>query len=276
MERRSTTSYAPATRRWRALLWHRAATTGVALAGAIGAATAVPLALSGASPGATAGWWALSGVSATLAAGGAALRLRIAAFGPEGAKRPALEQEIWDRHRRDVPGGVVVDAPGQERWRFSEALADVERRVGDVPAPERARLLAEARTVAVAASRLLLDAPTMGQARLVVFHEARFGRLDLTADDSLVPGAAVAYRRLLDDAERQLRELASALTDLSRSRASDQSVSEHDVARLHSLVSLAELDVDPTTRGPEPAIVRAAERLRAQASAHRDLDGLEG
>lgn len=268
-----TARYEPLVRRRRSLRWSATATTAAALAGAIGATTTAPLALSASSPSVSAGWWVATAAGTAVGGAGAALRLRIAAHGPDGSRRRALEDEIWARHTRSVPGGVVVDAPGQQRWRFSQALGEVERRVAGLPAAERALLLAEARTVAVGASRLLLDAGALGQARLVVFPDARFGRLDLTPDDSVVPGAGAAYRRLLDDAERQLEELAAALTDLSRSQLEGSSIPAAEIHRLHTLVSLAELDDDPTTRGPAPAIVAAAERLRAQAAAHRELDG---
>lgn len=271
-ERRSTRSSRALVGGRRALRWSPVATAGAALGGAIGTTTAVPMALAGVSPSATAGWWVLGATSAAVCAWGTTLRLRIASFGPEGARRRALEEEIWSRHAREVPGGVVVDAPGQQRWRFSSSLDDVERRAADVPRTDRTRLVEEARTVAIAASALLRDAPAMGQARLTVFPEARFGRLDLTADDSLVPGAGAAYRRLLDHAERQLHELAEALADLACSRAGGAEVALVDVHRLHALVSLAELEADPATRGPEPAIVLAAERLRARAAAERELD----
>lgn len=270
-ERRSSSAKALVSRR-PALRWSPVATAGAALGGAIGTTTAMPLALAGGSPSATAGWWVLGATSAAVCAWGTTMRLGLASFGPEGARRRALEKDIWSTHTREVPGGVVVDAPGQQRWRFSSALGAVERRVAGVPSPDRTHLLREARTVAIAASQLLRDAPTLGQARLTVFPEARFGRLDLTADDSLVPGAGAAYRRLLDDAEQQLHELAEALGDLAQSSARGAAVSEGDVHRLHALVSLAELEADPATRGPEPAIVLAAERLRARAAAERELD----
>jgi len=273
--RSSTRSYAPLVRRRAALRWSPRITTGALLGGAIGATTAVPIALDGGGPAAVAGWWALGGVSTALAAWGGVHRLRLAAFGPEGARRRALEEEIWAAHTRAVPGGEVVDAPGQQRWRFSQALGAVERAVADLPSAERSLLLPEARTVAVGASRLLRDAPSLGQATLVVFPEARFGRLDLTGDETLVAGAGPAYRRLLDDAERQLRDLAGALAELSRARAAGATVGGPEVARLHALVSLAELDADPATRGPEPAIERAADRIRAEAAATCELDGTD-
>lgn len=194
------------------------------------------------------GWWVLVGVLVVCGATLIGIRLRKSTSGVSAvtrAKRSKLEAKIWARHSREVPGGTVIDAPGQDRWRFSTALAAIEAEAGNVPSGERARLLEEARTVAIGASTLLRDAPRLGQARLKVFPVARFGRLDLTPDDSVVDGAGTTYQRLLDDAERQLHDLADALSDLGTA----PDMSQSDVTRLHALVSLAELDADPTTRG---------------------------
>lgn len=267
----------PAVRRpWfktRPLWWSTEWMTGAALAGAIGLTTAAPLAMGASSAAEALGWWALTGLSGVVGAVGTGFGLRILAHRSPGAQHQVLEEEIWFKHSRRVPGGTVVDAPGQDRWRFSTALRAIEEQVGDLPAEERAALLREARTVAVGASQLLREAPRLGQARMKVFTTARFGRLDLIPDDSLVPGASKAYRQLLDEAERQLRDLADALTDLP---AAEQREPDADVARLHAIVSLAELDADPTTRGGDPAIVTAADRLRAEFAAQHIVEGLEG
>lgn len=254
------------------LRWSLRATTATAIGGALAASIAAPAAVEAGGPGALGLWAATAGATA-MAGTGAGLALRIALIGPTEARRRALTAEIWRRHTRRLLSGVVIDAPGQTRWQLATAFTRLEDLLGGVPWDERDRLLDEARIVAVTASRLLLDAERLGQARLRLFPGARFGRLDLTADDSEVPGAGAAYRRLLDDAERQLGDLVAALearTSVASSAATELAPTE--ARRLHALVSLAALEADPATRGPEPAIVRAADRLRAEAAAEQELE----
>lgn len=252
------------------LPWSLRATSATAIGGAIALTYTAPAATDASGPAALGLWAATAGIGA-VTGGGAGLALRNALLGPAEASRRGLAAGVWERHTRRVPSGIVIDAPGQTRWQFATVSADIERRLHHLPAPERAMLLEEVHTVAVTASRLLRDAEQLGQARLRLFPGARFGRLDLTADDSEVPGAGAAFRRLLDDAERQLRDLTTALGE--RAPAAATALPPEESARLHALVSLAELEADPATRGPEPAIVRAAERLRAEAAAERELGG---
>lgn len=221
-------------------------------------------------------YWVVAGVSAwvlVLAITGLVRTLRL---GRAEAWYEALGRLFWEQHTFRAGGRqLVVDAPGQDRWQFASLYRDVLRLTRGLWRPRRRMVRAQARAVAGAASDLLLDGPSLGQAKLRVFPSAGFARFHVAADDSHVPGAPDAYLGVLEDADAQLRELVAALREAEPSRRGPD-LGPEEVSRLMGRVSMRELAEDPATRGGDPPVVEAALRLRAETAARAELERRSG